>query len=388
MNLLDLIVLMAIVAAAAGGYRLGFLARFSSWVGMFLGLVVTARVIPWILDRLDGSDDMTQFVLATSMLVMGAFAGQAFGLLVGSELRSSLPGHRSRRADHLAGATAGVVGVAVAAWLLVPAMEEVDGWPSSLSEGSLIAEGIADLLPAPPDTLGTVGRIVGADRFPQVFTERAPAQVGPPPADSGLDAATAAGVGRSIVRVEAVACGRIQEGTGVVVGRELVLTNAHVVAGQESLRVEEPDGRERTASVVAFDSRRDLAVVAVRGLELPSLEMSTGASIGDIGGVFGHPGGGGLAISPYRIDDALRARGRDLYDREDIDRDVLVLGAALEPGDSGAPLVAPDGIMVGLAFAVAPDGSEVAYALTVTEVEAFLATNDVTVVVSSGPCVL
>ena len=91
------------------------------------------------------------------------------------------------------------------------------------------------------------------------------------------------------------------------------------------------------------------------------------------GAVFGHPGGGPLEASPFRVDRRIRAVGRDIYGAARTERDVLVLAADLEPGDSGSALVSPDGDVVGVAFAIAPDRPGVAYALTPAEVRAALA---------------
>ena len=83
-------------------------------------------------------------------------------------------------------------------------------------------------------------------------------------------------------------------------------------------------------------------------------------------------GGRALEASPFTVDRRIRAVGRDIYGETRTERDVLVLAADLEPGDSGSPLVEPDGDVVGVAFAIAPDRPGVAYALTPAEVRAVL----------------
>ena len=89
--------------------------------------------------------------------------------------------------------------------------------------------------------------------------------------------------------------------------------------------------------------------------------------------MFGHPGGGALEVSPFQVAEQITASGRDIYDRSGTEREVLVLAAALAPGDSGSALIDPAGSVVGVAFAVAPDEPGVAYALAVSELEAVLA---------------
>ncbi|HEY6532787.1 MAG TPA: trypsin-like peptidase domain-containing protein, partial [Acidimicrobiales bacterium] len=118
---------------------------------------------------------------------------------------------------------------------------------------------------------------------------------------------------------------------------------------------------------------RDLALVAVEDLDRPALAVRAGtAADGAIGGVFGHPGGEPLRIAPYRVARSLTATGRDIYGSGETARDVLELAASLRPGDSGSPLVDPEGMVVGVAFAVARDRSDVAYALAPSELQAVL----------------
>jgi S1-C subfamily serine protease len=103
--------------------------------------------------------------------------------------------------------------------------------------------------------------------------------------------------------------------------------------------------------------------------------------------VFGHPGGGGLEISPFEVGDEITALGKDIYDRQDSRRQVLVLAAQLQPGDSGSALVDAEGNVIGVAFAVAPDRTDVAYALTLDEVRAVLQ-QDLSAARDTGSCLV
>jgi S1-C subfamily serine protease len=169
-----------------------------------------------------------------------------------------------------------------------------------------------------------------------------------------------------------------------VVGDDLIATNAHVVAGESKTIVERSDGSEVDATVVAFDPARDLAIVSAPGLNRPALGRAE-AHEGDRGAVFGHPGGGDLRVAPYEVGREVTATGTDIYDRSRTERAVLILSAELHPGDSGGALVNPDGAVVGVAFAIAPDKGGVAYALDRSELEAVLATVS-TSEVDTGPC--
>jgi S1-C subfamily serine protease len=191
-------------------------------------------------------------------------------------------------------------------------------------------------------------------------------------------------VALSTVKVEGEACHRIQEGSGWAAGNELVMTNAHVVAGVTSPSIMKPDGRRLPAKLVYFDSDRDIALLNVRGLNESPLPLAPG-HVSDRGAVFGHPGGQDqLRVAPARISQEVTARGRDLYDSHRTDRDVFVLAATLHPGDSGAALTNLDGKVTGMAFAIAPDQPNTAYALTSKELQAALA--GPRVATSSGQC--
>ena len=175
------------------------------------------------------------------------------------------------------------------------------------------------------------------------------------------------------MKVVGEACGRIQEGTGFVARPGLVVTNAHVVSGESRTTLERSDGARVDAVVVAFDPARDLAVLSAPALDRAGAAARVGGARRP-GRRVRAPGGGPLEASPFRVDRRIRAVGRDIYGSSRTERDVLVLAADLEPGDSGSALVSRDGRVVGVAFAIAPDRPGVAYALTPAEVRAVLDT--------------
>jgi S1-C subfamily serine protease len=370
LNLFDLVILVLAVSAGVGGYRLGLVARALSWFFMAIGIIVTARFLPDIIDAIKGPDPTGRLLIAVGILLAGAFVGQAIGLLVGSKVHLVMP-PAGRPFDSAGGAIAGVLGVLVGVWLLLPTMGDVPGEMARQARNSTIARFIAENAPAPPDTLQTLRRLVGENQFPRVFSALRPApDIGEPPAETGLSKAVLDRSILSTVRVEGPACGRIQEGSGFVVAPGIVVTNAHVVAGEDKTTLIERSGRTVSATVVHFDPDRDLAVLAadVKGAPLPI----AGADEKDTGAVLGYPGGGPLTVSPYSVGDIVTAVGRDLYDKHATRRQVLILASDLRPGDSGAALVNPDGAVAGVAFAIAPDRPGTSYALATAELNAAL----------------
>ena len=219
-----------------------------------------------------------------------------------------------------------------------------------------------------------------------VLHPQAPA--GPPPAVSPLPPGVTRTVLASTVKVEGEACSRIFEGSGFAVASDLIVTNAHVVAGEGAGRTSVllPSGRQLAATVVMFDPRRDLALLHVASLgetPLPLLVAHAGAT----GAVFGHPNGqNAVAVTPARVAQEIQAVGKDLYDTTNTKRDVLVLAAALAHGDSGGALVNPAGQVIGVAFAIAADQADTSYALSTTELQGALAEPRNSSGASTGPC--
>jgi S1-C subfamily serine protease len=388
MDTLDVVVVVVAVVAAVGGYRLGFFGRVASWLGLALGFYVAIRLLPSVLLRISTASPGTQLAVAVLILVGGAVIGQALGLVVGSRLHRALPGGPIRQADRVVGAGTGIVGVVVALWLLLPSISSVPGWPARATADSGISRWVSGNLPNPPDALQVLRRLIGQDA-PQVFAVLHPgAPAGAPPAASPLPAAVTQAVEASTVKVEGQACNRIYEGSGFAVGEDLVVTNAHVVAGEPpgQTAVLLPSGRQLAATVVMFDSRRDLALLSVANLDETPLPLKV-AHAGATGAVFGHPNGqDAVAVTPARVAQEIQAVGKDLYDTTNTTRDVLVLASDLAHGDSGGPLVNSAGDVIGVAFAISANQPSTSYALSTTELEAGLTEARSLSGASTGPC--
>ena len=387
MNVLDLVVLGLLVSATVGGYRLGLLMRATSWIGLIIGILAASYLAPRIIKAMGDQHPETRLFVAAGVFMGAAFVGQGLGLVAGISFRRVLMPGPLRQVDRVGGAAAAFVGVIVAVWLMLPSVAAVPGWPAQQAHNSALARTIDGALPRAPDPLQSLRRLVGPEAFPRVFDALRPAPViGPPPASSGLTPALADKVKASTVKVEGIACSRIQDGSGFSPATDVVVTNAHVVAGERETEVIRPDGRRLKAVVAVFDPNRDLAVLRVGSLAQAPLPIGT-ARVRDTGGVFGHPNGqAALAISPATVERRVEAVGRDLYDQRETTRQVLILASDLHPGDSGAAFVDRNGAVVGVAFAIAPDRANTAYALTADELRAVLALPR-TGSVGTGPCI-
>jgi S1-C subfamily serine protease len=386
-NWLDVAIVVVAVGAAVGGWRLGFVARLFAWAGVAVGLAIGIQFVPDVVTSFGGTNADDRVTVALLFLVLAATIGQAIGLGLGllvhrvSPPRGPLPAW-----DRAAGAALGAVGVLVLVWMVIPSLAAAKGWPARLARDSFVVNAIEDVAPDQPAQFAAWGRAVSEAPYPSALSPLDdPPDPGRPPTDA-LPAAVDARARASTVKVRGNACRRVQEGTGWVAAPGLVVTNAHVVAGEDDTTVEDERGNQHSAQAVAFDPVRDLAVLSVPGMDAAPLPLASGAP-GDIGAVYGHPGGGPLEVSPARIGEEIVAVGTDIYRTGTSRRRVYVLAAALEPGDSGGPFVDTSGRVLGVAFAIDPARNGTSYALTDAEVRAVLETAGADPV-STGGCLV
>jgi S1-C subfamily serine protease len=209
--------------------------------------------------------------------------------------------------------------------------------------------------------------------LPRVFTGLSAEPIRPVEPPSGTAAATPAVrvAASSIVKVHgnARACERSVDGSGFVYAPHRVLTNAHVVAGVRNPTVQiGGEGRRYDADTVLYDPRRDIAVLAVPELEARPLQFAGPARRGDEAVVAGFPHGGPYRAEPVRVREVLDARGHDIYGGASVTREVISLFGSVQPGNSGGPLLSPEGTVYGMVFAKSLDDAETGYALTVDEI--------------------
>ncbi len=379
MNLLDVILLLLIASAAIGGFRAGFVARVFTWFGLLVGAWLATRTVPFSLSLLEEGEAGVRFVLAVVVLVFTVGVVASITSAIGAALRRGL--HRTPLSivDRAAGGVAGVALIVGLAWFLLPAASDVPGTVAREVRDSTVLGVLADVTPRPPEAAQSLRALVDASRFPEVIADLSPSPAtSPPPEDLAVDADVVERVTAATVRVSAAGCDRRFDGSGWAVDHDTVITNAHVVAGAERVRVRRPDGEERDGVVTAFDPDLDLAVIEVEGLgqrPLPLAEAEPGSEAVTVG----YPGGQTQPrAAPARIEDRRTALGRDIYGDAETERQVLFLAARLAQGDSGSPVVNATGGVVGVVFAISPDQETTAYAVDHGEVEAILTADRVT----------
>jgi len=191
---------------------------------------------------------------------------------------------------------------------------------------------------------------------------------------------------RSVVLVEGDACRLHLRATGFAVASSLVITNAHVVAGEIRTQVVSTDGRRLPAIVVSFDGRHDIALLRVPGARFTPLTLGP-TVLGSITTVLGHPGGGSLRATPARVARRIDISRTDIYRTGTITTSIVNLAAHLIVGDSGAPVIGIDRRVQAMVFAIDPSSATSAFALSSDELRPFMsAAAALTKPVSTGPC--
>ncbi len=310
MNALDGAVVLVLLLAGLGGWRFGFVARVLAWCGIAVALVVGFHFVPRVVTSFGGTSADDRVTVAVLFLVLVATLGQTAGFGLG------VLAHRPRRAartlptwDRVTGATVGVLGVIVVTWVLAPALSSAKGWSARQARGSAVLGALDDISPEQPQQFAALGLTISDAPYPSVLSPVGEPADTPPPRASGISAEDDERVKGSTLLVQSDACGWVVRGTGWVAAKGIVVTNAHVVAGEHDTTIEDTSGRAYDAVVIAFEPKHDLALLRVADLELAPLQLAP-ATPGAIGAAYGHPNGGELDSVP-RSSRTLRAAGSE-----------------------------------------------------------------------------
>jgi S1-C subfamily serine protease len=378
---IDVLLALVLVAYGISGFRQGLLVSVMSLVGFLGGGALGMWLLPRVLSHwlTLGQTDLRRVVVLVVGVIVLASLGQAVLVSVGTRVRRRVTARPARWADALLGVVASVLAVCLLVWVIAGALR---GGPSpSLSRAigqSRIVAAIDDVVPASSGRVFTGFRnLLDAEGFPRVFEGFGAERILPvaPPDEKALDARGVRAAAASIVKItgDARACNRSQEGSGWVLARERVVTNAHVVAAVRDPQVRiGGEGRRYAARVVVFDPVRDLAVLAVPGLPAPPLRLGEDLGRGDAAVVAGFPLDGPYRLDSARVREVVTARGEDIYGKRPSTRQVYSLYATVQPGNSGGPLLSASGQVVGVIFAKSLDDDSTGYALTLDESEPVL----------------
>ncbi|MGO9332480.1 MAG: MarP family serine protease [Acidimicrobiales bacterium] len=362
MDALDLILILVILVSALRGFRRGAAVQVLSYGGALGGLALGVVLVLLICPHVSGQRAKTAVALLLLLVPAAVFA--ASGRHLGAELWRRLRRARFGAVDAAGGAVVATAGALVVIWLLASILVNSQfSLVASQINDSRIIRSVTNIMPPIPTALAPVERFL-SDEGLQLVADGFVQLAGPVAYPSAAQVlAGAAKASPSTVKVVAIGCGEIQEGSGFVVGRDLVVTNAHVVAGTQSVRVEDSVGYH-VGAVAYFDPEFDLAILRVHGLPERALTLDPGTvGRGTKAVVLGYPEGGPLAVDPAGVRSEIFATGLDIYGENPTVRAVYVIQALVRPGNSGGPLVEPDGLVIGVVFSRSPTSSDIGYAL-------------------------
>jgi S1-C subfamily serine protease len=362
-NVVDVVLILVAVAAAVHGLRLGALVQVCSFVGfvagLALGLLLAVAVVPSI------HSAPTRAALTLVFVLVPAIALGTGGRVLGAWGHGVVRRIHLGTVDSVLGVAVAVVAVLISAWLLANLLAQSRfSWLSAQIQQSDVLKEVQAIMPPVPGLLARAQGYLDDTGFPPVFADLGGPNASPVPVLSNAEStAVGARLAGSMVKVLGQACGYLQEGSGFVVAPGLVVTNAHVVAGEPATQVQVAGGTYR-AKPIFFDPRFDLAVLktsAPLGAPLPIDPSTVGRGVK--GAVLGFPEDGPLVVGPAGVAANLTAIGRDIYNQGTVVRDVYQIDADVEPGNSGGPMVTPSGTVIGVVFSRSTVTTGVGYAL-------------------------
>ncbi|MET1034600.1 MAG: MarP family serine protease [Arthrobacter sp.] len=370
MSWLDILLIVLFVGFLVSGLRKGLFVTLGGIAGFVAGGVATFFAIPLVSSWVQDAGWRLFWVVATAVVLM--LLGHGIGVAIGARIRLGLNFPVLRSFDRLLG---GVANVAVAGLVISAIAFSVAtmGVPllSQQIAGSQVIRTIRDVTPDPVAAVMAQARatVMGQtipellEPFAPVDDARAPS---PAPSTEALKRA-----GESVVKITgtAFACGVNQTGSGFAAAPDRVITNAHVVSGITEPVVNTRDGRALPASVVHFDTATDLAVLAVEGLGLDPIPVGEDLAKGDSGAFLGYPAGGPFSIEGATVQSLRTVMVQNIYGADPSPLEIYQLGAEVEQGNSGGPLLGRDGELAGVVFAKAKGDLAVGYALSLDEVE-------------------
>ncbi|HET6794395.1 MAG TPA: MarP family serine protease [Acidimicrobiales bacterium] len=376
MNLVDILLIALVLLSLIRGLRLGAAVQVLSFGGFWAGLVLGALIAPWAAGLV--SSNFAKAIVSLVVVFGAASIVGAVGRHLGIGVWRAIHRVHLGPADAGVGAVVAAAATLLAAWI-VASMLLSSPFPKVVRQlqGSAILRGLDGVLPPAPSVFGRIQRLLDTHGFPQVFAQLSPKPVGPVPLPSDPTLRQVVAVaGRSTVKIVSQGCGELLEGSGFVVAPGVVVTNAHVIAGTQLTKVFDDNGTH-PATAVYFDPGFDLAVLRTGGAPLagPPLRLDpTDVSRGAQGGVLGYPGGGDFTAVKAAVAQLFQAVGRNIYGTGLTTRSVYELDATVLPGNSGGPMVATNGEVIGVVFSRSASDPTIGYALASPQVLAKVTT--------------
>ena len=368
-NLIDLVIVAAFVIGMANGFQRGFWLSLAQYVGLLVGVLAGATAAKPVLDYLQISNSTARPLGAVLVLVIGGSLGSSLGFAAGEPIRRRIL-HQGvhTSTDSIAGAVLSGLAVLGMCWFLGLSFSQGPSVQIAQQiQRSVVLRALDSVAPRPPGFLASAQAVLSGVQFPPVFAGLEPTLPSPLPIPTAVNTTGVNQAKQSVVKVSSLGCGGLVTGSGFPIGTGYIVTSAHVVSGTTAHTVITPGGKQLKATVVFFDSERDVAVLYVPDLTAPGLPLGT-ATRGTQAAVIGYPGGGPEKVVPAVVDGAINAQGRDIYNQGLVTRQIFVIQAGVHPGNSGGPLVDLQGRVLGIVFATSASDPNQAYALTDDEI--------------------
>ncbi len=350
MTQLDWLIVAFALILAVFGFRQGFIVGVLSFGGFALGAFLGTRLAPLVLPQGSTSPYAPAFGLLGALLGGAILASGLEG--VGFRLRRVLIIPGMGLLDGLLGAALGAVLALGIVWIVAAVAGQTPGQAQLQADiqRSVILRRLNELLPPSGPILNALARL---DPIPSI-SGPSPDVAAPLPAIA--HAPGVARASRSVVRVDGTACGLAIEGSGWVAAPDLVVTNAHVVAGETDTSVEVGGASPSLpAEAVAFEPQHDIAVLRVPELNLPMLSFAAGTASGTPGAILGYPENGPFDVQPGRIGLTQTVITQNAYGEGPVSRLLTPLRGLVRPGNSGGPLVDVAGHVLTTVFAATVD---------------------------------
>jgi S1-C subfamily serine protease len=388
---LDIAVLAVAFVAAISGWRSGALGSLMSFVGVVLGAIAGVMLAPHIVSHI--SSPRAKLFAALFLILALVVVGEVAGVVLGRAVRGAIRNRAVRTVDSVIGVALQLVVVMVAAWLLASPLTSSDQ-PNlaAATRGSKVLAEVDKYAPewlkAVPKRMSALLRTSGLPDVLQPFG-RTPIQAVDAPDASLADSLVVANARPAVVKIRGVApgCQKVLEGTGFVIAPNRVMSNAHVVAGSDSVTVE-AEGQTYDATVVSYDPNEDISILDVPNLpQRPLVFAEQPAKSGTDAVVLGYPGGGEFAATPARVRETIELNGPDIYRTTTVNRGVYTIRGTVRQGNSGGPMINRAGQVLGVVFGAAVDDNDTGFVLTANEVSRQLAKIGNTEKVPTGACV-
>ena len=391
--IVDGLIVVAVLLALLSGWRNGALAAVLASIGVGAGVVLGIAVAPAALRLVD--QPSLRLLLLVGILVLFVGIGQLIGSSLGGSVRDRMKARKTQRLDSAVGAVFQAFAALVVIWLIsIPVATNLGGAAGQGLRDSRILGNLNLAAPARVAALPNgVAAMLNESGLPPLVSpwqnSISTEEVEEPDPDV-QDPELVRRMRPSIIHVlgDAEECSRRLMGSGFVVADDYVITNAHVVAGTQTVRLDTKLGL-KDATVVYYNPDVDVAVLHSRDLGIDPLPWAqTPAQTGDDAMVMGFPHSGPFDAEMARVRDRITISGPDIYSHGHVERDSYTVRGNIQQGNSGGPLVNTAGEVLGVVFGASVDDSETGYALTADEVNSQIGdVEQLTHPVDTGECV-